>query len=156
MQDQTGLNHAAWPWQLPRSSIIKFCSNDWTNSKYFCFHCNVWEFGRKQQMLSLYYIYSTVVLANDKDNIKALLYWPFVCVTGGFPSPRASNAENIFLSLHHHVVWCCFYKLWNLLVINVLEILHFQLECWYLVIVDAWSVMIHISGDSWGLKLTAN
>ena len=37
-----------------------------------------------------------------KENSKASRHWPLWPVTGGFPSQRASNAENVFIWWSHH------------------------------------------------------
>ena len=40
-----------------------------------------------------------VIQAQNKENIKTLRHWP---LCGEFPSQRASNAENVSISWHHH------------------------------------------------------
>ena len=45
------------------------------------------------------------VQANNKESIKAPQYGPFSgnpLVIGGFPSQRATDAESISMSWHHH------------------------------------------------------
>ena len=52
------------------------------------------------------------VKATDKENLKALYYWPFVCegnlpATDGFPSQRARHVESASLLSWHHkcLIW---------------------------------------------------
>ena len=43
-----------------------------------------------------------LVQDDTKENMKATHYWPFVTVTDGFPSQRASNAGSISISWRQH------------------------------------------------------
>ena len=58
------------------------------------------------QITSLAIVYSTVIHAQIKENIKALRHWPLCgefTGTGEFPAQRASNAENVSIWWRHHV-----------------------------------------------------
>ena len=59
------------------------------------------------QITSLTIVYSTVIQAQIKENIKAPRHWPLwgnSPVTGEFPAQRASNAENVSIWWRHHVI----------------------------------------------------
>ena len=57
------------------------------------------------QITSLTIVYSTVIQAKIKENIKAPRHWPLCgefTGTGEFPAQRASNAENVSIWWRHH------------------------------------------------------
>ena len=57
------------------------------------------------QITSLTIVYSIVIQALIKENIKAPRHWPLrgeVTGTGEFPSEMASNAENVSIWWRHH------------------------------------------------------
>ena len=56
------------------------------------------------QIPSLTIVYSTVIQAQIKENIKAPRHWP-LCreFTGEFPAQMASNVENVSIGWRHHV-----------------------------------------------------
>ena len=65
------------------------------------------------QITSLTIVYSTVIQAQIKENIKAPRHWPLCrefTGSGEFPAQRASNAENVSIWWRHHVMaitwWC--------------------------------------------------
>ena len=57
------------------------------------------------QITSLTIVYSTVIQAQIKENIKAPRHWPLCgefTGTGEFPAQRSSNAENVSIWWRHH------------------------------------------------------
>ena len=55
------------------------------------------------QITSLTIVYSTVIQAEIKENIKALHHWPlWGQFTDEFPAQMASNAENVSIWWRHH------------------------------------------------------
>ena len=57
------------------------------------------------QITSLTIVYSTVIQAQIKENIKAPCYWPLggeFTVDGEFPAQMASNTENVSIWWRHH------------------------------------------------------
>ena len=57
------------------------------------------------QISSLTIVYSTVIRAHTKENIKAPLHWPLCgkfTATGEFPVRMASNADNVSIWWRHH------------------------------------------------------
>ena len=57
------------------------------------------------QITTLTIVYSTVIQAQIKENIKAPRHWPLCrefTGTGEFHAQRASNAENVFIWWRHH------------------------------------------------------
>ena len=59
------------------------------------------------QITSLTIVYSTVIQAQIKENIKAPRHWPLCgefTGTGEFPAQRVSNAENVSIWWRHHVM----------------------------------------------------
>ena len=60
------------------------------------------------QKTSLTIVYSTVIQAQIKENIKAPRHWPLCgefTGTGEFPAQRASDAENASIWWRHHDTW---------------------------------------------------
>ena len=57
------------------------------------------------QITSLTIVYSTVIQAQIKENIKAPSHWPLCrefTGTGEFPAQMASNTENVSIWWRHH------------------------------------------------------
>ena len=77
------------------------------NVKYHCPCMKVMH----PKALATWLFVQQLVRAIDKENLKALYYWPFVCEgnlpeTDGFPSQRASHVESACLSWHHkYLIW---------------------------------------------------
>ena len=68
------------------------------------------------------YLFNSSFRLSTNESLKVPHYWPFVRgnppVIGGFPSQRASNAENGPMPCYHHVcrrpcLWCCTIYLQN-------------------------------------------
>ena len=58
------------------------------------------------QITGVLIVCSTVCSGADQRNHQRSASLAFVRVTGGFPSQRASNAENVSFWWRHHVVFC--------------------------------------------------
>ena len=60
------------------------------------------------QITTFTIVYSTVIQAQIKENIKAPRHWP-LCgeFTGEFPAQMASNAEKVSIWWRHHVKPLC-------------------------------------------------
>ena len=65
-----------------------------------------------RQITSLMVVYSAVIRAQIKENIKAPRHWPLcgeVTGTGEFPAQMVSNAENVSIWWRHHGKTFCSY-----------------------------------------------
>ena len=97
---------------LERSLETTIAQVHWFPSNFFavmigCPHYRDGKMGPMASLItdvSIVYLYWTVCLGADKK-IKTPRHWPLrrEPITSGFPSQRASNAENVSIWWRHHV-----------------------------------------------------
>ena len=93
-------------------------------AREFCERHNIWQwchmsFMASKKNLATQLFVQHLFQANNNENIESLNYCPFVW---GFPTQRASKAENVSMSRHHLLLLC-----YNLAVNNGLGLIFFYL-----------------------------